>query len=91
MIDSMDQAIGILEAVADLGQTEHGELLFLADNEGCDESGLYGFEREQQAGHGQFLCQLRPLLGRQQHAVPVFRKTITKAASLRRSSFTGPR
>lgn len=47
MIDSMDQAIGhILKAVADLGQTENTMVLFLADNGGCDESGLYGFERK---------------------------------------------
>ena len=47
MIDSMDQAIGhILKAVADMGQTENTMVLFLADNGGCDESGLYGFERK---------------------------------------------
>ena len=47
MIDSMDQAIGhILKAVADLDQTENTMVLFLADNGGCDESGLYGFERK---------------------------------------------
>ena len=47
MIDSMDQAIGrILKAVADLDQTENTMILFLADNGGCDESGLYGFERK---------------------------------------------
>jgi arylsulfatase A-like enzyme len=47
MIDSMDQAIGrILKAVAGLGQTENTMVLFLADNGGCDESGLYGFERK---------------------------------------------
>ena len=46
MIDSMDQAIGhILKAVADL-ETENTMVLFLADNGGCDESGLYGFERK---------------------------------------------
>ncbi len=43
----MDQAIGhILKAVADLDQTENTMILFLADNGGCDESGLYGFERK---------------------------------------------
>ena len=47
MIDSMDQAIGhILKAVADLDQTDNTMVLFLADNGGCDESGLYGFERK---------------------------------------------
>ena len=47
MIDSMDQAIGhILKAVADLDQTENTMVLFRADNGGCDESGLYGFERK---------------------------------------------
>ena len=47
MIDSMDQAIGtILKAVADVKQTENTLVLFLADNGGCDESGLYGFERK---------------------------------------------
>ena len=47
MIDSMDQAIGhILKAVADLDQTQNTMVLFLADNGGCDESGLYGFERK---------------------------------------------
>ena len=47
MIDNMDQAIGhILKAVADLDQTENTMVLFLADNGGCDESGLYGFERK---------------------------------------------
>lgn len=47
MIDSMDQAIGhILKAVADLDQTKNTMVLFLADNGGCDESGLYGFERK---------------------------------------------
>lgn len=47
MIDSMDQAIGtILKAVADVKQTENTLVLFLADNGGCDESGLFGFERK---------------------------------------------
>ena len=47
MIDSMDQAVGtILKAVADVKQTENTLVLFLADNGGCDESGLFGFERK---------------------------------------------
>ena len=47
MIDSMDQSIGrILVALDEYGQRDNTLILFLADNGGCDESGLFGFERK---------------------------------------------
>jgi arylsulfatase len=47
MIDSMDQSIGrILVTLDEHGQRENTLVLFLADNGGCDESGLFGFERK---------------------------------------------
>ena len=47
MIDSMDQSIGrILNALDERGLREDTLIFFLADNGGCDEGGLFGFERQ---------------------------------------------
>ena len=47
MIDSMDQSIGrILNALDERGLREDTLIFFLADNGGCDEGGLFGFERK---------------------------------------------
>ena len=47
MIDSMDQSIGrILVTLDEHGHRDNTLILILADNGGCDESGLFGFERK---------------------------------------------
>jgi arylsulfatase len=47
MIDSMDQSIGrILNTLDERGLRESTLVFFLADNGGCDEGGLFGFERK---------------------------------------------
>lgn len=46
MVDMMDQSIGlVMGEVEKLGLKGNTLTVFLADNGGCDESGLFGFER----------------------------------------------
>ena len=86
----MDQAIGhILKARRIWTNPEHdGPFLPItaAMNPACTDSSA----KRAVSWHGQFLCQLRPLLGQRQHAVQ-FLKDNHEGASLRRSSFMARR
>jgi len=47
MVDHLDQGVGrLVKTLEETGQLDNTLLIFLADNGGCAESGIYGFSRE---------------------------------------------